>query len=243
MSSSLVSKAAIGVFAASLIAGAHYTWMAPAGPLALGRSNRIEIGHGHRIPVSEKAIAAAQVKAFAVSPSGKRVDLKAAAAGKVVAAEYKPSEAGTHILGFVQDRGISSRTPGGLKKGGKDVNRDAVQSFRTVRTAVSFAATGKIAVPGKAAGLEFEIVPKMEAGGVALQVFRNGKAAAGVEVHVLLKGQEESKAAGKTDGQGRIVYKTGTAGPVLFTADMTEPAPAGSAYDTTNLSTSLYMNW
>jgi hypothetical protein len=219
--------------------------MAPAGPLVVGKANRIEIGHGHRFPVSEEAIAAGQLKAFALSPTGKRVDLKVAAAGKVVAADYTPSEAGTHTLGFVQDRGISSRTPGGLKKGGKDVNRDAVQSFRSVRTSVSFAATGKVTMPGKAAGLEFEIVPRMEAGAVALQVLRNDKAAAGVEVHVLLKGQEESKAVGKTDGQGRIVYKTeaGAAGPVLFLADLKETAPAGTAYDTTNLSTSLYVSW
>lgn len=210
-----------------------------------GKANRIEIGHGHRFPVSEEAIAAGQVKAFAVSPTGKRVTLKAAAAGKVVVADYTPSEAGTHTMGFVQDRGISSRTPGGLKKGGKDVNRDAVQSFRTVRTSVSFAATGKVTMPGKAAGLEFEIVPRMEAGAVALQVLRNGKAAAGVEVEVLLKGQEESKAVGKTDGQGRVAYKVGAgvAGPALFIAGMTEPAPAGAAYDTTNLSTSLYVSW
>lgn len=235
-------KAAAGVFAACLVAGAHYTWMSPAGVLVVGKPILIEIGHGHRIPVSEEAIAAAQVKAFAISPSGKRVELKAEAVPKMLVVEYTPAEAGTHTLGFVQDRGVSSRTPGGLKKGGKDVNRDAVQSFRTVRTAVSCASTGRTALPGKAAGLEFEIVPKTEAGAVALQVLRNGKPAAGVEVHVLLKGQEESKPVGKTDGQGRVVYKP-AAGPVLFVADMVEPAPAGSAYDRTNLSTSLFVNW
>lgn len=238
-------KAAAGVFAACLVAGAHYTWMAPLGPLAVGKANRIEIGHGHRFPVSEEAIASAQVKAFAVSPSGKRVELKVAAVPKMVVAEYTPAEAGTHTLGFIQDRGVSSRTPGGLKKGGKDVNRDAVQAFRTVRTSVSYASTGKTALPGKAAGVEFEIVPKLEAGAVALQVLRNGKPAAGVEVQALTKGQEESNPVGKTDAQGRVVYKlaAGAAGPVLFVADMVEPAPAGSAYDRTNLSTSLNVNW
>lgn len=242
MASSFVSKTAAGVFAACLVAGAHYTWMAPAGALVVGKANRIEIGHGHRFPVSEEAIAAAQVKAFAVAPSGKRVELKSAAIPKMLIAEYTPAETGTHTLGFVQDRGVSSRTPGGLKKGGKDLNRDAVQSFRTVRTSVSYASTGKTALPGKAAGLEFEIVPKMEAGALALQVLRNGKPAAGVEVQVLLKGQEESKAVGKTDGQGRVAYKL-TAGPVLFVADMVEPSAVGSAYDRTNLGTSLYLNW
>lgn len=217
----------------------------PAGILAIGKANRIEISHGHRFPVSEEAIAAAQVKAFAVSPSGKRTEIKAAAAGKMVVAEYTPAEAGTHVLAFVQDRGVSSRTPRGLKKGGKDVNKDAVQSFRTVRTSTSFAATGKIALPGKAAGLEFEIVPRMEAGAVALLVLRNGKPATGVTVEVLHKGQEEAKPVGKSDAQGRVVHRlpAGAAGPVLFLAELLEPAMAGAAYDTTNLSTSLYLNW
>jgi uncharacterized GH25 family protein len=219
--------------------------MAPAGVLVAGKVNRIEIGHGHRFPVSEEAIAAGQVKAFALAPPGKRTELRAAAAGKVVALEYTPDEPGTHTLGFVQDRGILSRTPGGVKKGGKDANPDAVRTFRAVRTAVSYASAGTPAPPGRAAGLEFEIVPGMEGGVVALQVLRKGKPAAGADVQVLLSGREEVKPLGKTGEQGRLVYnrEAGAKGPVLFLAGWAEPAPAGAAYGTTNLSTSLYLDW
>ena len=82
---------------------------------------------------------------------------------------------------------------------------------------MSFASSGKPALPGKASGLEFEIVPRMEGNAVALQVLRNGKPADGVNVQVLFGGQEEAKLAGKTGEQGKIVYsrEAGAKGPVL----------------------------
>lgn len=243
---SVVSRSLIGLFLVTFLLAAHYTWMAPAeAPLIQGKANKIQIAHGHRFPASEEAIAAAQVRAFAIAPSGKRTDLKAVAAGKVVLMDYTPGEAGTHALGFVQDRGVSSRTPSGVKKGGRDVNPTATQAFRTVRTAVGYASTGKVSPSSKGLGLEFEIVPQIAGGTITLQLLRAGKPLLGAGIGLLVNGAEEPNELGKTDAQGRLVYKPGAAikPPVLFIADLAEPAQKGAAYDSTHLSTSLFLSW
>jgi uncharacterized GH25 family protein len=234
-----------GLILAGVVA-AHYTWIAPApAPLVQGKVNKLLIAHGHHFPVSEEAIAVAQVKAFAIAPSGKRTELKAATVGKVVEVEYTPAEAGTHAIGFVQDRGVMSRTPGGVKPGGRDVNKDATQALRVVRTAVAFASTAKVALPGKPLGLDLEIVPRMSASSVTLQLLRSGKPLAETAIQVLTNGSEEPKELGKTSAQGTLVYAigAGTKPPVLFIAALAEPAAKGASYDTTNLSTSLYLSW
>ncbi len=243
---SSLSRALIGLFSLTFLLAAHYTWMAPASaPLVQGKVNKIQIAHGHKFPAGEEAIVAAQVRAFAVSPGGKRTELKAVAAGKVVALDYTPGEAGTHALGFVQDRGVSSRTPGGVKKGGRDVNPNATQASRIIRTAVGYASTGKVDPSGKALGMEFEIVPQVSGGTITLQLLRTGKPLPGVAIGLLVNGSEEPNELGKTDAQGRLVYRPGAAvkPPVLFIADFSEPAQKGAAYDSTNLSTSLYLGW
>lgn len=232
-----------GLLLAGVVA-AHYTWIAPA-PLVLGKVNKVSIAHGHHFPMSEEAIVAAQVKAFAVAPSGKRIVLSAVKADKTVEADYTPSEAGTHTFGFVQDRGVLSRTPGGVKPGGRDVNKDATQALRVVRTAVAFGSTAKVAPPGKPLGLELEIVPQVAPSSVTLQLLRSGKPLAATAIQVLTSGSEEPKDLGKTSAQGTLVYAigVGTKPPVLFIATVAEPAAKGASYDTTNLSTSLYLSW
>jgi uncharacterized GH25 family protein len=234
-----------GLFLAGVLA-AHYTWIAPASaPLVQGKVNKVLIAHGHQFPVSEEAIAAAQVKAFAIAPSGKRAELKAAKVGKLVEAAYTPMEAGTHAFGFAQDRGVTSRTPGGVKPGGRDVNKDVAQALRAVRTAVAFASTAKVTPTGKPLGLELEIVPQISASSVTLQLLRSGKPLAATAIQVLTSGSEEPRELGKTSAQGTLVYAigAGTKPPVLFIAAVNEPAAKGAGYDTTNLSTSLYLSW
>lgn len=229
-----------GLLLAGILA-AHYTWIAPVS-LVKGKAARIAIGHGHHFPESEEAIAAAQVKAFAVAPSGNRSELKAAKAGRIVEVDYTPVEEGTHAIGFVQDRGVTSRTPAGVKPGGRDVNKDAVAAFRTIRTAVTFATTGRVTLPRKSLGLDLEIVPRVVGTAVTLQLTRSGKPLAGQSIEVLTSASKEAKTVGETDAAGTVVYQTGTvAGPLLFIAGVAEPAAKGLAYETTNLSTSLYL--
>jgi uncharacterized GH25 family protein len=234
-----------GLFLAGVVA-AHYTWIAPApAPLVQGKVNKVLIAHGHQFPVSEEAIVAAQVKAFAIAPGGKRTELKSVKVGKLVEAAYTPMETGTHAFGFVQDRGVTSRTPGGVKLGGRDVNKDVAQASRVVRTAVAFASTAKVTPPGKPLGLELEIVPQISASSVTLQLLRSGKPLAATAIQVLTSGSEEPKELGKTSAQGTLIYAigAGTKSPVLFIAAVAEPAAKGASYDTTNLSTSLYLSW
>lgn len=239
----LLRVLAAGLLLTGVVA-AHYTWIA-APPLVKGKAARITIAHGHRFPVSEEAIAVSQVRALAVAPSGKRVELKAARNGASVSADYTPGEAGTHAIGFVQDRGVTSRTPQGVKPGGRDANKDAVQAVRVVRTAVSFASTGRVSLPGKPLGLEIELVPEMTASEVTLKLLRSGKPLAGVAVHVLTAGRHQPAEAGKTNAQGALVYAIGSTAkpPALFVAEVVEPAAKGANYDVSNLSTSLYLSW
>jgi len=240
---SLGRFAGTGLLLAGIV-GAHYTWIAPV-TLVKGKVAKITIGHGHRFPESEESIAAAQVKAFAVAPSGRRSALNAAKAGKAVTVEYRPAETGTHAIGFVQDRGVMSRTPGGVKPGGRDANQDATQAIRVIRTAVAFASTGKVSPSGRPLGLEIELVPQVKASAVTLQLLRSGRPLAGTAVYVLTAGQDEPKEAGKTNAQGSLNYAIGAAlkPPVLFIASASEPAAKGANHDVSNLSTSLYLNW
>lgn len=240
-----LGRFAVGLLAFGGLLAAHYTWIAPPAQLAQGKECKILIGHGHQFPVSEEAIAAAQVKAFAVAPSGRRTELKATKAGKAVEVTYTPQEPGTHVLGFVQDRGVTSRTPAGVKPGGRDVNPDARQALRTVRTATAYASTSKAAVAGKPLQLELEIVPEVTSASIVFQVLRKGQPLAGVPIQMLAGGQGQPRELGRTGAQGKLTFviAAGSRPPALFLASLTEPAPKGASYDTTDLSTSLLLSW
>lgn len=235
--------AGMAVFAG--VVGAHYTWIAPPARLTQGKESRILIGHGHQFLVSEEAIAVAQVKAFGVAPGGRRSELKAVRVGKALEVVYTPLEPGTHLLGFVQERGVMSRTPAGVKPGGRDANPNASQALRLVRTATAYASTSTTAPEGKALGLEIEIVPRFSTSSIVLQVLRSGKPLAGVAVQILVGGQEQPKELGKTDAGGKLSYSiaSGSKPPALFLASVAEPAAKGANYDTADLSTSLLLNW
>lgn len=240
-------SAPVIVFSLLILAGsaaAHFTWIAPPA-LTAGKPATIVIAHGHQFPVSEEAIAAAQVRAFALSPAGKRIELKAVKSGARIEATFTPAETGTYAVAFSQDRGVLSRTPAGVKPGGRDTNPDSVQSVHNVRTAVAFASTGKVVPAGKPLGLEFEIVPQVAGSSVTLQLLRSGKPVPGVAIQVLTAGAKEPVDAGKTSPQGTASWNisAGAKPPVLFMATLEEPAPARATFDKTSLSTSLYLSW
>ncbi|MBL8228144.1 MAG: DUF4198 domain-containing protein [Bryobacterales bacterium] len=225
---------------------AHYTWIAPVALWEVGKPAALQIGHGHRFPLSEEAINARQVDLFVVSPSGARTKLTAAPAGPAVTSTFTPKEQGPHRIAFVQDRGVTSRTPRGVKPGGRDQNPDAKSASRTLRTAVSYVGTnGAAPVAGKPLGLEIELCAELVNGAWNLLALKQGKPMSGVGIEVFLAGAEKALDAGKTDGNGKLRYQppAGAKGPAVFTLELKEPAPAGSNYDTANYETSLYVNW
>jgi len=226
---------------------AHYTWVAPvAVPLEVGKTSTIRINHGHKFPRSEEAINATQVDLFVIEPSGARVKLKPVSSGTAVTAPYVPKAAGLHRIAFVQDRGVASRTPKGVKPGGRDINPDAIQAYRTVRTAVAYAGTSNSPAAGnKPIGLEFELTGEYSRGIWELRLTKQGKPAPGIPVEVFFAGQSKASEAGKTGSNGAITYRLppGSKGPAMFSATVRDSATAGAKYDSINYETSLHVTW
>lgn len=220
---------------------AHDTWIASSGALAAGKPVTIYVRHGHHFPESEEAVNASQLNLFAQAATGKRTSLKPAVKGSEVIAEFTPSAAGAHTLAFTQDRGVTSRTPKGVKQGGRDKNQDATQSSRTLRTAVAYVG----AAVSKPAGLEVEIVGTFSGGAWTVQLLRNGKPLEGIAIEAFPAGAKSGRIAGKTGADGKLRYtpEAGAKKDLLFIAEFKHPAPAGQAYDTVNFETSLHVTW
>lgn len=237
------------LFAATVAAAsglAHFTWLAPVSNLEAGKPVVIRIGHGHHFPESEEAINAKQLDLFAVTPSGSRVKLSPSSVRTAVTADFTPKEAGAYRIAFVQDRGVTSRTPRGVKPGGRDQNPDATMASRTLRTSVSYAATGKARpTGGKPLGLEIELSGEFDGGAWQLLIMKQGKPLAQAAVEVFLAGAAKAVSAGKTGQDGKLRYQppAGSKGPALFMVELKEPAPSGAKYDTVNYESSLYVNW
>lgn len=235
-----------GGVSCAVIGLAHYTWVAPSAKfLAIGKPTTIQIGHGHAFPESEEAIDASQIDAFAVSPSGARAKLQPVKSGDALSAEFAAKERGLHRIAFVQDRGVNSRTPGGLKPGGRDKNPNATQAYRTLRTAVAYARTSEsVLMAGKPLGIEFELTGTLAKGIWSIQLFRQSKPVEGVTIEVIVAGTGTAHQTGKTDSIGRVSFQPSTSWkePAMFSAVLKEPAQ-GQSYEYTNYETSLHVSW
>lgn len=217
----------------------HYTWIAPSGPLEAGKPVRILVAHGDRFPQGDEAVNAAQVRMFVLSPSGARMDLKAVSAKTHVGAEFTPKENGAHRLAFEQDRGAMSRTPQGVKPGGRDRNPNAVEAFTMLRTGVWHSGKGH-----KPVGLPVEMTAERAGQSWTVQLLRSGKPLAGQLVQVVPNGQEKAVDLGRTGADGKVTYKPGAAqGPAMLLCEFSEKAPAGAPVDAHRFSTTLYLNW
>lgn len=244
---SSIARALLVASLGSAAAFCHYTWVAPVAALEVGKPATVQIGHGHKFPASEEAINAAQVDLYVLTPSGAKIKLAAAKGTGFVSAPFQPKEAGPHRFVLVQDRGVSSRTPKGVKQGGRDKNPDAMQSSRTFRTSVAYVSAGQAAPPksAKPVGLELELTAERTTSGWQVQLLKNGKPASGIAVEVFLAGAAKAADAGKTGADGKINYAlpAGAKGPALFSAMFKDGAPSGAAYDSVNYETSLNVNW
>lgn len=221
-----------GVSAALLLA--HYTWVTTEKPFEKGKTAVIVVGHGHRFPATGEAIDPKGLQLSVVSPSGAKTPLRPRRDGARWIADYPVKESGAHRIVLVQDQGVMSRTPDGVRPGGRDKHPSAIQAFRTYRSAVS-ATAGGAAQP---LGLEFELLAEPEGAGWRLQVLRAGRPVAGALIELLAAGENAVK-IGQTGADGRLRYMKPVSGPVAFSVEMSFPAPSGAGYDTANLAASI----
>jgi uncharacterized GH25 family protein len=225
---------------------AHATWIAPvAGPLEVGKSLNVQIGNGHAFPESESALSPRNLEVFAVAPSGGKIELKPVKSGSFLTASYTVREPGMYRFVFIQDRGVMSRTPQGLKPGGRDQNPGASQSMKMYRAAVAYAGTaGADHAPGTPLGLTFEVTPQRTKDSVILSVLLNSKPVAGVKIRALLSGKKEQE-LGATGSDGKFTYRvpSGLSGPFLLVAAHSQKAAAGEKYDNADYSTALHLTW
>lgn len=241
-----VKKAGMAAsFLAVATLSAHFAWIdAPA--LKVGETAKVRIGNGHDIANSESAISLDGVKAWTVTPSGAKSDLKIAGDGKWVVANYSVKEAGAYRFYMIQDRGVLSQTPKGYKAGGRDVHPDAKKSMKIWRSAIAYASTANAkSAAAKPFGLDLELIAEPTADSVALTVYRSGKPFGGAAIAIGLPGKDDDEELGKADGNGKFTYKipAGMKGPAVFIATATEPAHKGANYDTNNYAAAAYLNW
>lgn len=238
-----IIRSTLALLSLATVLLAHYSWINPlSNPLKPGTSVEIQIAHGHTFPQSEEPMAEAGIEMFAVGPDGARARLHHVRGDKKLVASYKVPAEGFYRFVFVQDRGVMSRTPGGLKKGGRNKNPDAMTSARYYRSGVAYAATaGARLKPPEPLGLEFEIVASPQPGELGIQVLCGGRPCAEADV-VLRTATAEERKLGRTTATGTLKANVnGLKGPVLIEARKTAPAPAKENYDSVNLTTSLYL--
>ncbi len=224
---------------------AHFSWIAPVAPLlAVGAVTKVQFGTGHALGTSESALPLDDLKAYALTPSGGRVELAVTKTGLWLEADYAVKAAGQHRLVLSQERGARSRTPKGVKDGGRDKNPDATQAFRTVRTAVAYAFTAGAKMDAKAVGIAYELVPERREKAIIFTLLRNGKPCAGGEVAVSWAGKKEVL-LGNTGADGKMSYPipAGAKGAFVVLAEQRVAATKGANYDTDNYETALYLNW
>ncbi len=220
---------------------AHFVWVEMNPALKIGEPARIRLGYGHDLAKSASAPNAEGLKLWAVGPSGARSELQPAADGDWLAASFTPKQKGCYRLVFVQDRGVISQTADGYKPGGRDVHPNAKRSIKSWRTGSVYAATPNARLVAKPLDLPLEILAeRTQSGEVGLTVYRNGKPAAGVEVTCAAPGSTTAQKSGVTDAQGRLTAKPAKL-PVLFLASVSTPAPAGSKYESENLSAGVLV--
>jgi hypothetical protein len=78
-----------------------------------------------------------------------------------------------------------------------------------------------------------------------VQLLKEGKAVPAATIEVFIAGIAQPIFTGRTGADGHVSYKpaAGAKGPVLFSAELKEPPPAGAKYDFVNYSASLAANW
>lgn len=228
----------------TMILWAHFNWIQPEKHIVpAGKPAAVYIASGHHFPKVEASPSRESLSVSALSPSGGRLELKPILEGKVITAEYSPSEKGLHVIFMEMDRGIMSQTAKGWQPGGRKEHPGARESMKYYVSALTAVRTGAdIPAEGRPAGLTFEITGKRDSSAIRLSVLKESKPVEGAEISVVAEGGDALQ-LGKSDERGEAVYTIppGYKGRLLFIAAKDTPMPDTADYGLERLRTSLCL--
>lgn len=224
----------------------HFVWVGPmAGPLKVGQDAAIMVGNGHAFLGSESPAAQDGLKVWAITPAGASQPVAVSVADKFLKGSFPVKTDGVYRVVFTQDRGVMSRTPKGVKAGGRDQHPDATEAFKLFRSGIAYVGTpGKAFGKEKPVGLDFEMVPEKTADGVILTVLAGGKPLAGADISLAWPLKDEVD-LGKTGADGKFTYKfpAGAKSPALFVAESKVKAAAGAKFDVHTYASAVALYW
>jgi len=226
---------------------AHYTWITPAPAIVeVGKSVKIRFMEGHAFPDGGGPVRDMKAKLTLLQPSGKSVKLTPADQGNGLEASFQATSRGVYRLAGELDYGVSSRTPSGLKMGGRSKNPKAISATKyygsflcAVRTSPS-----PLSSSGPLMGLPFEISWTRQGNRLIIRAAADNKPAPGVEISAAF-GTGEPQTKGNTDTAGNLTLDVpgNFQGLILLNGLWVKSMPPGADYDTERSNSSYYLNW
>ena len=227
-------------------ATAHLSWVRlPGGPMKTGELAQISLDHGDMFPVSEGSLPLDHVKAQVMDPDGVRQVLPLQESTVALVSSFMPSKPGLHVLSYIYDPGVMSKTEDGWHIGGADQYPVAIDRLRGIQTAVNYSFAGcDPTAKHEPLGLPIELVPRVDGEVLLLTLLKDGVPYPGAEILFLPWG-DEARAVGITDQSGRITFTPprGFTKEVTFGVKIKLPMPEGSGFDRDVFFTTLCLDF
>lgn len=222
---------------------AHFNWIAPFKlEIKKGETAYFSLNHGHNFPEGEETPNLDYVKAFMLSPSGKKMELIPEKQEGTLVVSFSVEETGSFFVYFEEDRGVRSRTPRGWQRGGKDKYPDADLSMKYYSSSLTYLQIGDNKKEDIISlGLPFELAGTIKNNILTAAVFKQKQPLADVEIS-LVKENTEPEAIGRTDKSGEIRYDLHDfKGKLLLIASYSKKMSAEANYKEERASSTLYF--
>lgn len=245
--SSVAKRAAVALSLCGAAAVfAHFAWLSPApAKAAVGETVIVRMSSGHSFPTGGEPVKDIDLKLTAFTPSGKSVILAPADNGQGLEAAFKVESEGVYVVAGEYDRGVVSRTPEGLKPGGKSKNPNATSTMKSYSSFIcTVRASAPVPLSSVPLGLRFELSWKREGRSLSVSATAEGKPVEAAEISAVV-GSGDAKAIGKTDAAGGIAIEIPESfrGPILLIGSVSKPMPSGSDYDTDRTGCTVFLDW
>jgi len=223
---------------------AHYNWVYLQPPsITIGQTVMVLLASGHHFPNSDMAMAQEHTRAFAESPSGKKIPLILKSSEKSLQGEFIVTESGTYIFYFETNPGVLSKTTKGWVSGGRASHPRALKSIKFYTSSLAYASTENSQKKRVAPmGLTFELTAGFDGNQVILGVFQDSTPVEGAAIALLTPGAH-AQTIGKTDASGELIYTVNqdSVGDFLFITTLRKKMPEESNYQKEILKSSLVL--